>query len=457
MQKIIDWTKKNEVKIKEYIKNRGYIQLLNEYYVAAGYSSNKAAAIFKCSRRAFVRYLSGERQVPMYIVKMMLQEMQISDVETTQEYEPGETDSGNPCEKKENKKEPELEAEIECNQKIYNKEAGTGQNDCKNEGSYNPIAEKDAEGRFIWYGKQENDVLFNAIYAYRTLRFHQTRFQAACELNIQEDVLYEYESGKRKITYTDIQKILTVYHLTLEELFPSLVSYDGRKTFLPLKPVYDLTIDGKTYGLAEEELYITDVDDVVSVSMWPSFPMQRYDSTGKPLVKYMPDELTVDEYINSEELIFMKEDMEHSYKKDVHGMKLPPNYLPLFGLEKKKSKRAKYEGYDKILSEMKLSLDGYTVTFLSKTRRITFDLESYIFSDSPWYAMLQDVDYFKCGELTFIGDEIPQNQCIVWPDGQYIRIIELYIEKYPQKHYVYPSSYRPNGRYDNWTIYDSEN
>ena len=113
MQKIVDWAKKNEEKIKGYICNKDYTQLLNEYYVAARYSSNKAAAVFKCSRRAFVRYLLGERQVPMYMVKMMLQEMQISDVETKQEYEPGETDSGNPCEKKENKKEPELEAEIE--------------------------------------------------------------------------------------------------------------------------------------------------------------------------------------------------------------------------------------------------------------------------------------------------------------------------------------------------------
>ena len=448
MQKIVDWAKKNKEKIMEYVKNKNYTSLLNVYCEAAGYSSNKAAAVFKCSRRAFVRYLSGERLVPMYIVKIMLQEMQIYNIEKIQKNELTKANTSNQYEKQENKTESEVKPKIKYCE-------ATEINDCKNEENVKMTIEKDGDGRFIWYGKQENDVLFNSIYAYRTLKFHQTRFQAACELNIQESILYEYESGKRKITYTDIQKILTVYHLKLEELFPSLVSYDGDKTFLPLRQVYNLTIDGKAYSLAEEGLYVTDDGDAVSANMWPSFPIQRYDNTGRQLLKYMPDELTIDEYVNSVELIFMKDDMIHFYEKDTKMLKLPPNYLPLLGLKKEKREKVKYIGYNKILTDMKLNSNNYTVTFRSNTRKITFDLSSYVFSDSKWYSMLQDTEYFKKGKLVFVGDEISQNQCIIWPDGQYIRIIELYLEKYPYKNFAYPRAYGANERYDNWTIYSS--
>ena len=450
MQKIVDWAKNNEEKIKEYVRNRDYTRLLNAYYQTSGYSLNKAAAVFKCSRRAFARYLSGERLVPMYIVKIMLQEMQICNVEKNPKDELTKTNTSNPHEKQESEKESEFKPQIKyCETTEINKD------DYKNEENVKMTMEKDDDGRFIWYGKQENDVLFNSIYAYRTLKFHQTRFQAACELNIQESILYEYESGKKKITYTDIQKILTVYHLKLKELFPSLVSYDGDKTFLPLRPVYNLTIDGKAYSLAEEGLYVTDDGDAVSANMWPSFPIQRYDSTGRQLLKYMPDELTIDEYVNSEELIFMKDDMIHFYEKDTKVLKLPPNYLPLLGLRKEKREKVKYIGYNKILTDMELNSNNYTVTFRSNTRKITFDLSSYVFSDSQWYSMLQDTEYFKKGKLVFVGDEISQNQCIIWPDGQYIRIIELYLEKYPYKNFAHPCAYGANERYDNWTVYSS--
>ena len=535
MQKIVDWAKNNEEKIKEYVRNRDYTRLLNAYYEATGYSLNKAAAVFKCSRRAFARYLSGERLVPMYIVKIMLQEMQICNVEKNPKDELTKTNASNPHEKQESEKESEFKSKIKyCETTEINKDdsvnlrspscalrsgneeqrselspspqgltnddevvvqsvdgvsdstytsinlrtdrqpncsgsdclqhsspdgkPGRGLpsiDDCKNEEDVKTTMEKDDDGRFIWYGKQENDVLFNSIYAYRTLKFHQTRFQAACELNIQESILYEYESGKKKITYTDIQKILTVYHLKLKELFPSLVSYDGDKTFLPLRQVYNLTIDGKAYSLAEEGLYVTDDGDAVSANMWPSFPIQRYDSTGRQLLKYMPDELTIDEYVNSEELIFMKDDMIHFYEKDTKVLKLPPNYLPLLGLRKEKREKVKYIGYNKILTDMELNSNNYTVTFRSNTRKITFDLSSYVFSDSQWYSMLQDTEYFKKGKLVFVGDEISQNQCIIWPDGQYIRIIELYLEKYPYKNFAHPCAYGANERYDNWTVYSS--
>ena len=412
MYKIINWAKQNEDKIGEYIKRRDYTKLLNEYHAASGYSVNKAAAMFKCSRRAFVRYLSGERQVPMYIVKSMLKEMQLN-VKTW-------TDS-----------------------LVLHKNATDFS------------MEKDAEGRFVWYGKSENGILFNSLYAYRTIKYEQTRFQAACELNITEDMLYEYESGKRKITYTDIQKIMDVYNLKLEELFPSLVSYDGRKTFLPLRPITELKISGNNYDVGEGELYINDENDVVSINTWPSFPIQRYDENGRPLLKYMPGELTVDEYINTDELVFMKDEIGEYYEKDLNGMKLPPNYLPFLGLARKKSSKAKYYGYHYIMTNVTIN-DDYTVTVKCNKQKNTFDLSQYVFSDSPWYGMLQDKEYFHRAKVTFVGERAAQNQCLIWPDGQYIRFIELYLPKYPYNYYAYPYGYHSNSKYDNWTIYRSE-
>ena len=102
MQKIVDWAKKNKEKIMGYVKNKDYTRLLNVYCEAAGYSSNKAAAVFKCSRRAFVRYLSGERLVPMYIVKIMLQEMQIYNIEKIQKNKLTKANTSNQYEKQEN-------------------------------------------------------------------------------------------------------------------------------------------------------------------------------------------------------------------------------------------------------------------------------------------------------------------------------------------------------------------
>lgn len=401
MQKIIDWAKKNEDKINGYLSNKDYTKLLNAYYDAIGYSLTKTASLFKCSRRAMSRYLDGSRMVPMYIIDMMLKEMQI-DLK-----EPKHSDN---------------------------------------------IVETNDEGLFIWYGCK-SDLLFNTLYAYRTLRFNQTRFQAACMLNINENTLYEYESGLRKISQLDIKKVLDIYNLKIDELFPALVSYDGRKTFLPLRPVIDLFIDGNKYDLAEE-LYVNDDNDIVNT--WPTFPVQRYDDIGKPLLKYMPDELTVDEYINSCEECFLDEDSYDTYEMDVSGLNLPPNYAVLFSLtngtiDVDMSKR--YIGYHYIVSNLAF-LDDYKISFRVKYRPSVFSLEDYVYSDSPWYSMLQDEDYFKKGRLQFIGEQIPENQCILWPDGQYVRIIELFIVKYKSKKYfTYPVALGVSGSYDRWTIY----
>jgi len=58
MHKIIEWASKNKEIINSYITKKDYKTLLNEYHKTSGYSTYKASKAFKCSRRAFVRYLT---------------------------------------------------------------------------------------------------------------------------------------------------------------------------------------------------------------------------------------------------------------------------------------------------------------------------------------------------------------------------------------------------------------
>ena len=58
--------------------------------------------------------------------------------------------------------------------------------------------------------------------------------------------------------------------------------------------------------------------------------------------------------------------------------------------------------------------------------------------------------------LKFIGEKIPENECIVWPDGQYVRILELYIAKYPYQYKYLKHAFVCNGPYLNWTIYEAK-
>lgn len=343
-----------------------------EYYNAAGYSSNKAAAVFKCSRRAFVRYLNGERLVPMYIVKMMLQEIEIQIEE---------------CVEEENKKCDKKEAanRITKNEEIINEDD----------------RKFDEKGLLIWYGNKE--MLFNTLYAYRTQKFHQSLFEAACELNIVENILYEYESGRRKIAFPDIQKILSGYDLKIEELFPALVSYDGRKTFLPLQVLSYLEIDGKIYDAGFEEYEeIYNFGDIETANIWSRFPMPRYDAEGRFIRNDMPQELTVDEYVNSSEFFFMDDNMKQSYQMDVIGMKLPPSYWQMFNMWPK-IKGHTHWPYKTIAVDVTFG-DDYSISIKTSSRKSTFDLSDYVFSDSPWYNMLQDKEYFKMGKLKCIGE-----------------------------------------------------
>ena len=306
----------------------------------------------------------------------------------------------------------------------------------------------DDNSYMVWRGGP--DTLFNLMFAYRILQMKWNKFEAACNLNIPIEKISDYECGLRKMPVSDIKKILEVYGLKIEELFPELVSYDGRRTFLPLRPVSEFSIDGTKYDILYDEkpLYMSPQKEELLI--WPSFPIMRYNCDGTPLLNYMPNELTIDEYINTSDLIFLKKDYETYFEYDFSGKKLPPSYRHL--LEKSK-KSYSVKIHTKVISDI-IFTDDYNVILQVGSKNNTFDLHDYVFSDSIWYSMLQDITYFWQGKLKYIGHQIFQNLSIVWPDGQYVRIIELYLDKYPNQHLTNKTGIGGNEFYDNWTDYE---
>lgn len=306
--------------------------------------------------------------------------------------------------------------------------------------------EFDKEGYFRWYSELDN--LFNTLFLYRTKELGISRFQMACDLNISSNVLREYEHGIKRITPSDVDKILGTYDLRLEELFPMLVTFDGRNTFLPLKPISCVIFNVTEYDLWES---VYSEDDLCNI--WPTFPMQRYDSRCQLLMKYMPEELSLDEYVNATDMVF---DLDGGYySRDLNSVKLPPSYEHLQRCTSKvfRSDRS-CEHFNVHVSNIQF-IDDYCIQILSDSEAETFSLEDYIFSDSKWYNLLQDKEYFKQGKLVMIGEPCCINQCIIWPDKQFVRIIELYKDKYPQKSYEIEYAEVSNKMYERWVDYRS--
>ena len=396
------WIENNRTQIEKLLHKKEYNTIFKIYYKAAGLSLEKSAKLFDCSRRSIGRYLSGKRKIQMSIVKKLLELTGITYTE-----------------------------QIDAFDNEINK-----------------------NGAFIWYGNET--MLFNALYIYRTKVWKISRFDMACALNIDIDILTEYENGSRKIVIPDIQKILETYHLKITDLFPALVSYDGGNTFLPLNIIANITIADEKYNLLDGNVYSSENSWIVNSH--PQFPMQKYDKDRKLLKKDMPEELSIDEYINADELVFLKDDLTSFYEMDLSGKRLPPSYqfiVDIWNGEDKKER--KWQGFVTNQAKNIKYIEEYKIEIIRRCgggQNAIFDMKSYVFSDSPWYNMLKDKEYFESGRLTYIGDETPTNQCIVWPDGQYVRIIDLYREKYKYKYYCPVIGLASYGTYNNWIIYD---
>lgn len=399
MNELQKWKENNEKEIVSLLDAKQYTKLLNEYCKKSGLSQVKLAKQFNCSRKALMRYQTGIRNVPMGIVSTMIRRLNL-------EYT------------RKNRKE--------------NVDNNT----------------EDDDKAIIWPWKE--GILFNILFLYRKA-YNLSLFEAACKLDIQEETLRLYEHGEKKISLPDIEKILRGYGIKIDGLLPELISYDGGKTYLPLKKPFHFVINGMKFDIEGVKFYQRVADEWYYD--WHKWPMTRYDSTGKPLLNYMPDELTVDEYINTDELAYIKDDLENYYEKDLTGLKLPPNYKYL--LEKPEKKEGvKYSGYRYTVDNIELTNDYQVKAYvLPQGRTVAFDLTEYVFSDSPWYNMLQDKEYFFKGNFQYIGEQMPENQCIVWPDGQYIRFIELYMDKYKYRYFAYKFGTAGNDGYDVWTSY----
>lgn len=199
--------------------------------------------------------------------------------------------------------------------------------------------------------------------------------------------------------------------------------------------------------------YVTSKDEPVNT--WASFPVVRYGPEGEPGMNYTPSELTMDEYFNTCELFF--EDAKEE-KPNLDGKKLPPTYTHMQKVGQTKPKEW-YSEYKNVYSKVEF-LDDYKI----KLRKLgygaspSFDLKNYVFSDSAWYALLRDPKYFEQGRLTYIGEATPYNQSIVWPDNQYVRLVELFIDRKRTRGKKYwfsaiEAGFVANGRYDQWVKY----
>ena len=68
--------------------------------------------------------------------------------------------------------------------------------------------------------------------------------------------------------------------------------------------------------------------------------------------------------------------------------------------------------HTKVISDI-IFTDDYNVILQVGSKNNTFDLHDYVFSDSVWYSMLQDIVYFKQGKLKYIGHKIFQNLSLI--------------------------------------------
>lgn len=398
MSAVEEWAKRDYENIIGMIQNKQYTELLVLYKEKAKLSETKAAALFGCSRRSVNRYLTGTRKVPLSIVRYMINSMSI-------------------------------EIHEEDNKDEFNE-----------------------YGSFIWYG--DDNMLLNTLYGYRVKKCGWTRFEAASRFNITEQQLKAYENGTKSLTPTIIKKAMNIYDLKkINDLYPYLVSFDGGNNYVPLKFVSEIYINGERFDLIDDEksLYIDPYD--CPVNKFPNFPIYKYSPEGLPTIKYQMNELSIDEYMNTSEFFFEIEETGNFFEMDTTNIKLPPVYKHMLSVYGGKDRSfAKYEGYEKQLKNLILT-DDYMAIVKSGSHTMEFDLSDYVFSDSPWYSMLRDKEYFKSGRLEYIGDEIAQNQCIVWKDGQYVRFIELYIDKYPRRHFAEAIDLISRDEYDMWTRY----
>jgi transcriptional regulator with XRE-family HTH domain len=363
------------------------------------YSEYRLAKIIGCSRGTLYRYKLGLRNIPVSFLKKTI-------------------------------------TRLEIDEKLFlNKISETSE-----DAEYNIIPLK-CDEQIIWFG-DDND-LFNSLYFFRTHIEPMSFFQLSYKTEIAPSLLSEYECGKKQIECFDVKKILTSLNLELEELFPQLTTYDHNATYLPLKPIKSILNSNEKwydYYLLEHDYFIQ------------NWPINRYNSNGKIIGTAMPNELTIDEFYNTDLIFFWNGDSFYE-GPDFDYNFLPPNYYRYQKLFLDSDRNSEYE-IDKPefipAYHIEFSEENEITVFWRNDKSININLHPYIDSESYWYQQLKEMEYFRQGQLLYLDKDRLDTQVIIWPEGQYLRLDELDLDFYQQKCYYHFNSMISVGNIDNW-------
>lgn len=304
----------------------------------------------------------------------------------------------------------------------------------------------------IWRG--EKDTLHNTLYMYRRIR--EMSIETAAELlNIDPVQLMKLECGLVPIDKEIRYKIITVLRIPFELLFPELNSYDGNHTFIRSVTKY-VYVNGEKYDPLQ--FYCPpDRDLFIDLLEWP---IAKYDYfSGELMGKYMPNDLTVDEYYSIPDLFLYDYDNDKEFEYKHPEVILPRNYEII---------KTYYFGngitediYNrKMDNPIKLDYIKTVEVFNWNQLRIYFKngysivikTEQYAKTDSVWYAMLRKKKYLEQYKIEFIGGYEPENQYLVWPDGQTICIVEHFYKWYE----YFEPSFTSHGKYGMFISYSKK-
>lgn len=402
-EEILKWTNRSQDEIIELVAAGKFNALLKQCIDIGGLSISEIASDLKCSRRAIRRYLAQERTFPFELLIQLLKSIKF-DLD-------------------------KLFAKMQDSCSVYYRDNL-------------PVIDNDI---ILWRGG--SDILVNMLHILRTQILKISHIEMGFRTTIPPERLCEYEDGRCTVYQNDIVKICSNLHIGLTELFPQLCSYDGNNTFLPLRTTLILN-DTDWF-----DFYISDNNDCLN--LMPVWPVNRYNRHGKKITNVMPNELTVDEYYNTDELYFLNDEFDFYNGPDADLETLPPNYYRYELLVCRRQKFSSYKNVYKVYSQA-ASIDfsepyNVIINWRMGPRPTVIDMSPYINSCSPWYRMLRNTEYFKKGKIVYIDKDRPETQCIIWPHGQYIRLDETkmnqhpYINQFPEiGHIEYISGY------ENW-------
>lgn len=287
---------------------------------------------------------------------------------------------------------------------------------------------KTAYNKVVWYGKC-ND-LVNSLFFIRTQIHSMSLFEFAYKIEIDPAQLAKYECGKTQIPPKEVEKILNHLNISITALFPQLCSFDNGASYIPLSSVSLKNSEGRNWN----DFYI-DEYEFEMINCIQEWPINRYNNLGEIISTTMPDKLSMDEYYNTNDILFYNTNNDNYYKGPQFDYKtLPPNYYryQTIYIDGKKTEKNHLMKQKLVLAtDVEIgSTDVITIKFENGSSCL-LDLGPYINSLSLWYQELKDLEYRKQAQLRILMPSQNDTQVIIWPHGQYIRIDELPMDMNP--------------------------